>query len=228
MSLAELPRPRALIFDLDGTLVDTVETRIRAWLATFDEVGIAADRDHVASLIGSDGKHLAREVAKAAGREISDEGAEEIDRRAGAVYGEMNTDPRPLPDVRELLLALDEAGVTWAIATSSRAEQVQASVDALELPRQPHVTDGSHVERAKPAPDLLLHAAQELELSPRDCWYVGDAVWDVLAARAADMPCVAIATGSASEQTLADAGADAVATAGELRAELDRRGLTAG
>jgi phosphoglycolate phosphatase-like HAD superfamily hydrolase len=103
---------------------------------------------------------------------------------------------------------------------------VQASVDALELPRQPHITDGSHVEHAKPAPDLLLHAAQELELSPRDCWYVGDAVWDVLAARAAAMPCVAIATGGASEQTLADAGADAVATIGQLRAELARRRLT--
>jgi HAD superfamily hydrolase (TIGR01509 family) len=226
VSLTELPRPGALIFDLDGTLVDTVETRIRAWLTTFDEIGIPADRDHVASLIGSDGKHLAREVAQAAGRAISDERAEEIDQRAGAVYGEMNTDPRPLPDVRELLLALDEAGITWAIATSSRAEQVQASVDALELPRQPHITDGSHVEHAKPAPDLLLHAAQELELSPRDCWYVGDAVWDVLAARAAAMPCVAIATGGASEQELADAGADAVATVGQLRAELAHRRLT--
>jgi HAD superfamily hydrolase (TIGR01509 family) len=226
VSLSELPRPRALIFDLDGTLVDTVETRIRAWLTTFAEIGIPADRDHITSLIGSDGKHLAREVAQAAGRAISDERAEEIDQRAGAVYGEMNTNPRPLPNVRDLLLALDEAGVTWAIATSSRAEQVQASVDALELPRQPHITDGSHVEHAKPAPDLLLHAAQELELSPRDCWYVGDAVWDVLAARAAAMPCVAIATGGASEQTLADAGADAVATIGQLRAELARRRLT--
>jgi HAD superfamily hydrolase (TIGR01509 family) len=226
--MAELPRPRALLFDLDGTLVDTVETRIRAWLATFDEVGIPADRAHVAGLIGSDGRRLAREVAAAAGRGIDDDRAEGIDRRAGEVYGEMNTDPRPLPGVRELLLALDEAGVTWAIATSSRAEQVQASVDALELPRRPQITDGSHVKRAKPAPDLLLHAAQELELSPRDCWYVGDAVWDVLAARAAGMPCVAIASGDASEQTLADAGADAVTTFGELRAELNRRRLTRG
>jgi HAD superfamily hydrolase (TIGR01509 family) len=225
LSLAELPRPRALIFDLDGTLVDTVETRIRAWLATFDEVGIPADRQHVAGLIGSDGKRLAREVAAAAGREIDDDRAEGIDRRAGEIYGEINTDPRPLPGVRELLLALDQSGFTWAIATSSRAEQVQASVDALELPRRPHTTDGSHVERAKPAPDLLLHAAEELELSPRDCWYVGDSVWDVLAARAAGMPCVAIASGSASEQTLADAGTDAVTTFDGIHQELNRRGL---
>ncbi len=225
MSLADLPAPRALIFDLDGTLVDTVETRIRAWLDTFDEIGMPADREHVAGLIGSDGKRLAREVAVAAGHAIDDDRAEGIDRRAGELYGALNTDPQPLPGVRELLLALDESGLTWAIATSSRAEQVMASVDALGLPRRPHITDGSHVEHAKPAPDLLLHAAQELGLPARDCWYVGDAVWDMLAARAAGMPAIGIASGSASEEQLLETGAAAVTTFDGLRGELRRRDI---
>jgi len=228
VSFVELATPRALIFDLDGTLVDTVGTRIEGWLRTFEEYGIPADRGHVASLIGADGKRLAREVAEAAGRRLSDEEAEEIDRRAGEVYGQLNTDPRQLPGARELLLALDEAGLTWAIATSSRAEQVMASVDALQLPRRPHIADGSHVEHAKPAPDLLLHAAQELGLPPAACWYVGDATWDVMAALAAGMPCVAVASGSASAEALVEAGASAVTTLAEFRSELVRRGLLPG
>lgn len=228
MSLVELTQPRALVFDLDGTLVDTVGTRIEGWLRTFREYGIRADRAHVASLIGADGKRLARDVAEAAGRRLSDEEAEEVDRRAGEVYGQLNTDPRPLAGAKELLLALDQARFTWAIATSSRAEQVMASVNALQLPRRPHITDGSHVEHAKPAPDLLLHAAQELGLAPADCWYVGDATWDAMAARAAGMPCVAVASGSASAEALVEAGASAVTTLAELRSELDRRGLLPG
>jgi HAD superfamily hydrolase (TIGR01509 family) len=228
MSLSDLPAPRALIFDLDGTLVDTVGLRIEAWLRTFEENGIGAGRDHVAGMIGADGKRLAREVAEAAGLELDQDAAEEIDRRAGEIYGQLNTDPQPLAGVRELLLALDESGFTWAIATSSRAEQVMRSVEALHLPRRPQITDGSHVERAKPAPDLLLHAAEELGLAPADCWYVGDAVWDVLAARAAQMPCLAIASGSASEEALREAGADAVTTLELVQAELRRRGRLRG
>ena len=218
-----MPDPRALIFDLDGTLVDTVGTRIEAWLHTFAEADIPADRGHVAGLIGADGKRLAREVAQAAGRTLGEVEGEAIDRRAGEIYGELNTDPQPLPGVRELLLALDDARFTWAIATSSRAEQVLASVEALRLPRRPHITDGSDVEHAKPAPDLLLHSAHELGLPPADCWYVGDAVWDVLAARAAEMPVIAVPTGSASAEQLTAAGAAAVTTFDGVFGELRRR-----
>ena len=103
-----------------------------------------------------------------------------------------------------------------------------ASVDALQLPRRPHIADGSHVEHAKPAPDLLLHAAQELGLPPAACWYVGDATWDVMAALAAGMPCVAVASGSASAEALVEAGASAVTTLAEFRSELVRRGLLPG
>src|SRR5918997_501360 len=122
--LGGLPEPGAIVFDLDGTLVDTVETRIRGWLATFEELGMRADRTHIAQLIGADGKRLAREVAAVAGREIDDDRAEGIDRRAGELYGALNTDPRPLPGVQQLLASLERGSLPWAIATSSRAEQV--------------------------------------------------------------------------------------------------------
>ena len=225
--LSELAVPEALVFDLDGTLVDTVGVRIEAWLRTFEEVGIPADRHHVAALIGADGKRLAQEVAAVAGREITIDRAEAIDRRAGDVYSSLNTDPRPLGGVTALLRALEGADLRWAIATSSRAEQVMASVDALGLEMRPMIVDGSHVEHAKPAPDLLLLAAERLVKSPRRCWYVGDATWDMLAARAANMVAVGIPSGTATGEALLAAGASAVATIDELAAELDRRGLVA-
>jgi HAD superfamily hydrolase (TIGR01509 family) len=199
--------PAAVVFDLDGTLVDTVETRIAAWLRTFDEFGIPADRAEVAKLIGSDGRRLARIVAEAAGEAIDADRAEEIDRRAGEVFSELNTDPKPLPGTGELLRALDERGLPWAIATSSRPEQVEASIKALGLSRRPTIIDGSQVERAKPAPDLLLFAARELRVEPAQTWYVGDAIWDMQAARAAGMPAIGVASGSATAEELEEAGA---------------------
>src|SRR5712691_11779282 len=94
--LGGVPRPAAILFDLDGTLVDTVETRIRAWLAVFAEEGIPAARDQVAALIGSDGRRLAREVADAAGLELEPGRDESIDARAGELYQVLNPAPRPL------------------------------------------------------------------------------------------------------------------------------------
>jgi|SRR5579859_368687 len=197
----------AVIFDLDGTLVDTVGTRIAAWLRTFKEEGIAAHEAQVAALIGSDGRRLARLVASAAGNPIDDERAEAIDSRSGQIYSELNRDPHALPGARELLEALEHRGIRWAIATSSRPEQVGASVDALGLRARPAIIDGSHVAHAKPAPDLLLHAARELGVDPKRTWYVGDSVWDMQAARAAGMPAVGVATGAATVRDLEAAGA---------------------
>ena len=209
--MPSLPRPDAVLLDLDGTLVDTVEIRIRAWLATFPEFGLPATRAQVAPLIGSDGRRLAREVAAAASVPIDDERAEEIDRRAGEVYESLNSDPRPLPGARALLRALDAAGIVWAIATSSRREQVAASVSALALTREPTIVDGSHVSQAKPAPDLLLLGAHELGVDPTGCWYVGDSTWDMRAAVAARMLPIGVYAGSAVEPgTLEGAGAAAV------------------
>ena len=214
---ADLPRPAAVIFDLDGTLVDTVGARIEAWLAVFAEEGIPAQRRHVSELIGADGRRLAREVAERAGIELEPGRDEAIDARCGRIFAALNQRPRPLPGFDDLLGRLESKSIPWAIATSSRREQVTASVDALGLATQPLVVDGSHVEHAKPAPDLLLLAARELDAEPPRCWYVGDATWDMLAAVAAGMVGVGVTTGAVDASTLWDAGAShVVATLAEL------------
>jgi HAD superfamily hydrolase (TIGR01509 family) len=212
MSLPEAyRRPAAIVFDLDGTLVDTVNTRIDAWEEVFAEFGIPVARAHLEPRIGMDGRRLAIEVASHGGATLDDTAAEEIDRRAGELFDQRNRNPRPLPGARELLQRLDDARVTWAIATSSRAAQVGASVAALSLVRPPRTVDGSSVERAKPAPDLLLLAAQRLDVDAEECWYVGDSTWDMRAAVAAGTLAIGVLAGAAvDEDALRDAGAAVV------------------
>ncbi|MEP6469693.1 MAG: HAD family phosphatase [Chloroflexota bacterium] len=219
-----LAAPKAVIFDLDGTLVDTVETRIRAWLEVFDEFGIPAFRPQIAPLIGIDGRQLARDVATAPGHQLPPGGDEAIDRRCGEIYSELNRDPRPLAGARDLLMWLDEARVSWAIATSSRREQLGASLAALDLPRSPTVVDGSHVEHAKPAPGLLLLASEELNQQPAACWCIGDSTWDMQAAMAAGMLPIGVTAGAAvsAADLLAAGAAKVTAALSELDAELHR------
>jgi HAD superfamily hydrolase (TIGR01509 family) len=194
---SELPRPEGLIFDLDGTLVDTVQKRIDGWVEALGAAGVAASQSQVAPLIGMDGKRLAREVAREAGRSLSEKETEAIDHAAGAAFDRLNREPEPLPGVEEVLAAVKAVGAKWLIATSSRAAQVRGSVAALGLDDEPEIVDGSHVEHAKPAPDLLLLAAQRIGLPPERCWAIGDSTWDARAATAAGMISVCVMAGSA-------------------------------
>lgn len=205
------PPPAGIIFDLDGTLVDTVSARIGAWEAVFGEFEIPIARARLGPMIGMDGRQLAIDAARAARVPIDAATAEAIDHRAGVLFDERNRAPQPLPWARELLRELNDRRVTWAIATSSRREQVTASVAALELDIVPKIVDGTHVAHAKPAPDLLLLAARELDLTPRSCWYVGDSTWDMLASVAADMRGIGVLAGAAVDDgALRAAGASVV------------------
>jgi HAD superfamily hydrolase (TIGR01509 family) len=210
-SIRQLTIPAAILFDLDGTLVDTVATRIEAWLEALAEAGLPTTHDDLAPLIGVDGKRLASEIAALAGRPIDEARAEEIDRRSGEIYEVLNQSPRPLPGVRRVVEMIEERGISWAIATSSRKAQVATSVAALGLPSEPTIVDASHVKHAKPEPDLLLLAAKEVGVEPPRCWYVGDSTWDMVSAVAAGMIAVGVSAGSAVDAgVLEGAGAAAV------------------
>ena len=221
---SSLPRPSGLIFDLDGTLVDTVSARIEGWVEALVRAGVPASREQIAPMIGMDGRRLAHLVAEAADRQLSDHEIEEADRAAGEAFDRLNTSPRPLPGGAELLAAAGAAGMPWVIATSSRKEQVTVSVAALGLANEPEIVDGSHVKHAKPAPDLLLLAASRLGVAPGACWAIGDSTWDMRAAVAAGMTAIGVTAGSAVEASaLVEAGASlVVATLGALTTELHR------
>jgi HAD superfamily hydrolase (TIGR01509 family) len=211
VAVDDLPVPEAVLFDLDGTLVDTVSTRIEAWLEALAEAGYPTDRGQLAPLIGLDGKRLASEIAALAGRPINEARSEELDKRSGEIYARLNSSPRALPGVRRLIEAIEDSDISWAIATSSRKEQVTASVAALALPTEPTIVDASHVKHAKPEPDLLLLAAREVGVEPAMCWYIGDSTWDMVSAVAAGMIAIGVYAGSAVEPgVLEGAGAAAV------------------
>jgi HAD superfamily hydrolase (TIGR01509 family) len=208
---ARLPRPDAVLFDLDGTLVDTVPLRIAAWEETFDRFGIPTTREELAPLMGLDGRRLARDVAARGGIVMDEARSEEVDRECGEAYERLNRAPQPLPGVGAAVAAIEAAGVRWAIATSSRKAQVATSVAALGLQQEPTIVDASHVKHAKPEPDLLLYAAAELAVDPAACWYVGDSTWDMTSAVAAGMIAIGVLAGSAvSAEALRGAGADLV------------------
>ncbi len=202
--------PRAIIFDLDGTLVDTVGTRVDSWMAVFPRFGIDPEPAFLAPLMGSDGKLLARMVAERYGVELRPGDDAQIDIEAGAEFRVLNASPRPLPAAREVLEALTDRALPWAVATSSLPDDARESVESLGLRSMPLICDGADVEHAKPAPDLLLKAAGLLEVEPGDTWYVGDSRWDMLASRAAGMRAVAVLTGATAAAELSETGADAI------------------
>ena len=221
--------PTAMIFDLDGILIDTVATRIQAWQRAFAEVGIIADRDHLAMLVGADGRRVVAGVGNRAGHPFGDIEADAIDRRASEIFEGMGTDPEPLPGAVALLTALTWGGFPWAIATSRRGPHVSRSVDALGLPARPAIVDGSQAVRAEPAPDLLLSAVTRLGTPAYSTWSIGATSWDMIAARAAGVAGIGVASGTATGEVLRAAGARAVVDdLHELHEELSRRGLVAG
>ena len=213
--------PRAIIFDLDGTLVDTVGTRVDSWMAVFPKFGIEPDPEYLAPLMGSDGKDRARLVAERYGVELAPGDDAEIDVQAGAEFRVLNADPRVLPAVLETLEALTDRGMPWAVATSSLPDDARESVQAIGLRAMPIICDGADVEHAKPAPDLLLKAAGLLGVDPTETWYVGDSRWDMVAAKAAGMRAIAVQTGATTAESLTEAGADVIyPTMAEFQAEI--------
>jgi len=216
----------ALIFDLDGTLIDTVYAHVFAWQRALSEAGLAIDGWRIHRRIGMSGGLFARAVARELGRRLTQAEVEAIQNRHGELFRQLLPERRPLPGAVELLEELREAGIPHGIATSGRRPEIDASLAALGVGPKTVVVDRGDVRRAKPAPDLFLEAQARLGAAPADCYVVGDAVWDLLAARRAGMLSVGLLTGGYGEDELVRAGAFRVYTdTAELRASLDELGL---
>jgi HAD superfamily hydrolase (TIGR01509 family) len=198
---------RAVIFDLDGTLVDTVYGHTLAWWRVLEEANLQVASWKVHRLIGMSGGLITRAAGHEIGRDLSEEEAERLQQRHGEVYKALMPDRHPLPGALDLLRHLREAKIKHGIATSGKRQDAQASLDALDLPRDMVIVDRTEVERAKPEPDLFLACQEKLGVTPAECYVVGDAVWDVLAARRAGMLAIGLLSGGYGEQELAQAGA---------------------
>jgi HAD superfamily hydrolase (TIGR01549 family) len=216
----------ALIFDLDGTLVDTVYAHVFAWQRALMELGSPIDGWRIHRRIGMSGGLFARAVAREIGRQLRPGEAEALQRRHGDVFREILPERRPLPGAIDLLADLRRSLVVHGIATSGRRPEIDASLDALGIPPETVVVERSDVLRAKPEPDLFLACQKRLGVSIGDCYVVGDAVWDLLAARRAGMLSVGLLTGGYGEDELRAAGAFRVyRDAEELHESLDELGI---
>jgi HAD superfamily hydrolase (TIGR01509 family) len=216
----------ALIFDLDGTLVDTVYAHVFAWQRALAEAGLAVDGWRIHRRIGMSGGLFTRAVARELGRDITTEEAERLQKRHGELFREFLPQRRALPGAPELLRALREAHVPYGIATSGRRPEIDASLAVLGIGPETIVVERGDVLRAKPAPDLFLACQQRLGVPVDDCYVIGDAVWDLLAGRRARMLSVGLLSGGYGEDELTRAGAFRVyRDAAELHDSLDELGV---
>jgi HAD superfamily hydrolase (TIGR01549 family) len=198
----------AFIFDLDGTLVDSVYQHVLAWREALETEGIALAVWRIHRKIGMSGGLFTNMLLRETGIEFSIERITRLQRLHAAAYNQISNQVRPLPGARELLAALTSAGIPWAIATSGRMETARPVLERLgiDFDRVPVVTRDL-VKYAKPDPDLFLAAAARLGVDIEAASVVGDSVWDMLAARRARSLGIGLLSGGYGMEELERAGA---------------------
>jgi HAD superfamily hydrolase (TIGR01509 family) len=167
-----------------------------------------------------------RAVAREIGRPLGTQEAEALQQRHSRLFGELLPERRPLPGACELLADLRQQGIVHGVATSGRRPDIDLSLEALGIGPETVVVERGDVGRAKPEPDLFLACAERLGVPPGECYVVGDAVWDLLAARRASMLGIGLLTGGYGEAELTQAGAFRVyRDPAELYESLDELGV---
>ncbi|MCI0637390.1 MAG: HAD family hydrolase [Actinobacteria bacterium] len=221
-----MDRAQAFLFDLDGTLVDSVYQHVLAWQDALDAAGIELSVWRIHRKVGMSGGLFANALLRETGREVTSEQASELRRLHAKAYAARSPQVRVLPGTRELLAHLTAVSVPWAIATSGYRESAGPILQLLELPPDVPVVTRDLVERAKPDPDLFLAAGDKLGIALENCVVVGDSVWDLLAARRARALGVGLLSGGYGREELERAGAYRVyEDPADLRLHLDEVGV---
>jgi HAD superfamily hydrolase (TIGR01549 family) len=198
----------AFLFDLDGTLVDSVYQHVLAWQEALEAEGIPLSVWRIHRKIGMSGGLFTNMLLRETGLQIDPARIERLRQLHAAAYNRRSAAIPPLPGARELLAALTEAGIPWAIATSGRMETARPVLETLgvDFERVPIVTR-DQVKYAKPDPDLFVAAAERLGIGIETASVVGDSVWDMLAARRARALGIGLLSGGYGRDELERAGA---------------------
>ena len=216
----------AFLFDLDGTLMDSVYHHVLAWQEALDRDGIHLSVWRIHRRIGMSGGLLANAMLREIGRPVTAEDAALLRRYHAEAYGARMGQVRPLPGAIELLATLTDLGVPWSIATSGYLETAAPMIEMLGVPDGVPIVTRDQVAHAKPDPDLFLAAAERLGVDIEGSVVVGDSVWDLLAARRARARGVGLLSGGYGEEELARAGAYRVyEDPADLLAHLDEVGV---
>jgi HAD superfamily hydrolase (TIGR01549 family) len=198
----------SFLFDLDGTLVDSVYQHVLAWHEALQEEGIELSIWRIHRKIGMSGGLFTNMLFRETGLEIDAKRIERLRMLHAASYNRRADEVRPLPGAVDLLAYLNESKIPWAIATSGRMETAGPIIEKLGVDRtKTPVITRDKVRYAKPDPDLFLAAAAALGMPIGHACVVGDSVWDMLAARRAGGLGVGLLSGGYGEDELVRASA---------------------
>jgi HAD superfamily hydrolase (TIGR01509 family) len=202
-----MTRLRAILFDIDGTLVDTNDLHVEAWDRAFREHGHDFTRDQIHSQIGKGGDNLLPSLLP----DSSEEEREAIDRRHGDIYkSELIPTARPFPRASDLLERTKDEGLKVVLASSAGAEEIDHYVELLGKELISFTTGKDDVEASKPCPDIFEAALEKGGLKPDEAIVIGDTPYDVLAAKRAGLECIALLSGGFPEEELRATGALAI------------------
>jgi HAD superfamily hydrolase (TIGR01549 family) len=219
----------ALLFDLDGTLVDSVYQHVLAWRDALHEESLDLSIWRIHRRIGMSGGLFLKALERELGATLTEGQADRLRQsHARALLGRLDQ-IRPLPGARDLLTTLTSMRVPWAVATSGSEITARPTLALLGIPEGTPVVTRDQVAYAKPNPDLFLAAAERLGVPSGDCFVVGDSIWDLLAAQRAGSLGIGLLSGGYGREELEQAGAYRVfEDPADLLAHLDELGIRAG
>jgi HAD superfamily hydrolase (TIGR01509 family) len=197
----------AILFDLDGTLIDSVYEHVIAWAVSLRSAGIVVPNWKIHRRIGMSGESMVRQLLREP--EVHQRGVEEepLEKKHDAAFKTTARKISPLPGTGALLRFLTQSGIRWAIGTTGNRRQTTHLLKDLKIPRPTVVITGDDVEKAKPSPDVFILAAERLGVPIENCVVVGDSPWDMLAAGRRRALGVGILAGGYSKGELEEAGA---------------------
>jgi HAD superfamily hydrolase (TIGR01509 family) len=216
-----LPAPKAVLFDIDGTLVDSNYLHVDSWARAFAEAGRPVDAWRIHRSIGLDSDRLLESLL---GDDIEEFG-DHAKKLHTEFYAKFADRLRPLPGAVKLLHTLSDAGIRVVLATSAPKDELDVLLDVLDSNEALHATTSSDdVGTAKPEPDIVNVALERAGVDKSEALFVGDAVWDMKAAGRAGVQGIGVRTGGISSGELLDAGAlEVFDDAAAVLADFDQR-----
>jgi HAD superfamily hydrolase (TIGR01549 family) len=198
----------AFLFDLDGTLVDSVYQHVLAWHEALRAEAIELSIWRIHRKIGMSGGLFADQLLRELDRDVGPDMIVRLRERHAAAYLRLSAGVVPLPGARALLEHLTATGIPWAIATSGRVETAAPNLRALGVdPDATIVVTRDQVRFAKPDPDLFIEAARRLDVPIEGAIVVGDSIWDMLAAARCRALGVGLLSGGYGQDELERSGA---------------------
>ncbi|NVN53774.1 HAD family hydrolase [Mycolicibacterium hippocampi] len=213
------PSAPAVLFDVDGTLVDSNYLHVAAWLRAFHAEGLPVDGWRIHRCIGMDGTRLVRTLSGDAGQDVM----ERLKKGHSEFYEQSASLLATLPGARDLVRAVADRGLQVVLATSAPEDELSMLRKVLDCEGViAAVTSSQDVETAKPKPDIVEVALERASVTAENAVFVGDAVWDCEAAARAKVTSIGLLSGGTSRAELLEAGASAVfEDAGDLLGKLD-------